>query len=188
MVCTDQDVVLHVEPVSTTHIVTISTVAVYRGVVRLELDPFFISKKRGEPKKYFHVVKCSSGTYGINCKETCSINCDVSKNCNRTTGECLGGCQPGWKGFHCDQRIVAKSFKNTKDLLLHIVYNLRSTFELKSAFFYFNKSDFWQIKYNLKWFFFNYFKNACSQSVFYVLRMQPGNVRKRLSTYMWFLH
>lgn len=113
-----------------------------QGCGAFRIRPFFISKKRGEPKKYFYVVECSSGTYGINCKETCSINCDVSKNCNRTTGECFGGCQPDWNGFHCDQSIVAKSFKNTKDLLLHIVYNLRSTFELKSAFFYFNRSAF----------------------------------------------
>ncbi|XP_052678194.1 multiple epidermal growth factor-like domains protein 10 [Crassostrea angulata] len=49
-------------------------------------------------------AKCPSGTYDINCKETCSVNCNIPQSCDRTTGECIGGCQPGWKGFHCDQK------------------------------------------------------------------------------------
>lgn len=76
-------------------------------------------------KKCFHIIECPSGTYGIYCRETCSVNCNVFQHCNRTKGECFGGCQPGWKGLHCDQRIVAKSFKNTKALLLHAVYNFK---------------------------------------------------------------
>lgn len=53
----------------------------------------------------FYIVECPSGTYGINCKETCSINCNVSFICKKTTEECIGGCQPGWKRLHCDQSI-----------------------------------------------------------------------------------
>lgn len=69
-------------------------------------------------KEIFYIVECSSGTYDINCKETCSVNCNIPQSCDRTTGECIGGCQPGCKGFHCDQSIMAKNFKNTKDLFL----------------------------------------------------------------------
>lgn len=71
---------------------------------------------------------------------------------------------------------------------------LRSKFELNNTYFCYNRSDFRQTKNNLynglikSDFFKTYFKNACSKSEFYVFRMQPGNLRKRLSAQMWFLH
>ena len=48
-------------------------------------------------------AECTNGTYGNGCKNNCSTTCSVSNHCNITTGECLGGCQPGWKGFLCEQ-------------------------------------------------------------------------------------
>ena len=42
------------------------------------------------------------GLYGPNCQNNCSNNCAVSKQCDVITGECIGGCQAGWKGSTCD--------------------------------------------------------------------------------------
>lgn len=71
-----------------------------------KLNPRCFVKTVGYGKLSFRIVECSSGTYGINCRETCSTNCNTPQSCNRTTGECIGGCQPGWKGLHCDQSMV----------------------------------------------------------------------------------
>ncbi|XP_061165606.1 receptor-type tyrosine-protein phosphatase epsilon-like [Saccostrea echinata] len=49
------------------------------------------------------VYACPEGTFGNYCKQNCSVNCGVPKTCKRTTGECEGGCQPGWEGRQCDQ-------------------------------------------------------------------------------------
>ncbi|CAC5376555.1 Tyrosine-protein phosphatase non-receptor type 5,Tyrosine-protein phosphatase non-receptor type 20,Receptor-type tyrosine-protein phosphatase R,Receptor-type tyrosine-protein phosphatase eta,Tyrosine-protein phosphatase non-receptor type 7,Receptor-type tyrosine-protein phosphatase O,Receptor-type tyrosine-protein phosphatase beta [Mytilus coruscus] len=48
------------------------------------------------------IVACSSGFYGSECLQNCSINCLIS-SCYHTTGECIGGCNSGWMGFNCTQ-------------------------------------------------------------------------------------
>lgn len=47
-------------------------------------------------------VVCVSGYYGKNCNNQCSINCYMNRSCDRVTGECDGGCKPGWTGINCD--------------------------------------------------------------------------------------
>ncbi|XP_061190942.1 multiple epidermal growth factor-like domains protein 11 [Saccostrea echinata] len=49
--------------------------------------------------------ECQPGYYGRDCKHECSINCGVTRRCDRFIGECEGGCQPGWKGEQCDTRM-----------------------------------------------------------------------------------
>lgn len=51
-------------------------------------------------------VACRAGTFGMNCNETCSINCRYSKRCSSETGNCSGGCVKGWKGSHCSNGIL----------------------------------------------------------------------------------
>ncbi|XP_061170743.1 tyrosine-protein phosphatase 2-like [Saccostrea echinata] len=46
---------------------------------------------------------CDPGYYGRNCVQECSVNCGGTRQCDRLTGECEGGCRPGWKGMQCDQ-------------------------------------------------------------------------------------
>lgn len=48
------------------------------------------------------IVACSTGYYGIECSENCNINCNVTTECDMFTGECAGGCKPGWTGMICN--------------------------------------------------------------------------------------
>lgn len=45
---------------------------------------------------------CSTGFYGINCSEQCNNNCNETTKCDRFTGDCDGGCEPGWTAITCD--------------------------------------------------------------------------------------
>ena len=51
---------------------------------------------------YYILTECSPGLYGENCQGFCSPNCRKTGVCDRVTGHCEGGCQPGWKGKICD--------------------------------------------------------------------------------------
>ena len=46
------------------------------------------------------IVECNSTKYGPDCKLTCG----ECKNglCDHETGQCLEGCNPGWKGALCN--------------------------------------------------------------------------------------
>lgn len=48
------------------------------------------------------VVVCQPGYYGEDCKQQCNINCNVTTQCHKVTGQCEGGCKPGWTGNMCD--------------------------------------------------------------------------------------
>jgi hypothetical protein len=52
---------------------------------------------------YSLISGCSLGSFGKNCVHNCSDNCgDVPMVCNGRTGECTGGCRPGWEGLQCN--------------------------------------------------------------------------------------
>lgn len=53
--------------------------------------------------KNYKFLACQSGYFGYNCSYQCSPNCNVTNNCDRFTGQCDGGCKPGWTGITCDQ-------------------------------------------------------------------------------------
>lgn len=39
----------------------------------------------------------------MNCKEQCVGHCKDNTSCNSVTGQCDGGCDTGWTGFHCNK-------------------------------------------------------------------------------------
>ena len=52
---------------------------------------------------FIHVhTECPNGRYGHNCKDHCSEHCLLMGVCDRMTGNCVGGCQAGWKNKKCD--------------------------------------------------------------------------------------
>lgn len=61
--------------------------------------------------KYIHsskstllfTVECPPGQYGDDCSNQCSLNCNVTRTCDKFTGQCEGGCKPGFTGNTCDQ-------------------------------------------------------------------------------------
>ena len=56
------------------------------------------------PLKYVFVA-CDDGYFGDMCTQKCSKNCNQAGICNKTTGVCQDGCQPGWMGDFCDSGI-----------------------------------------------------------------------------------
>lgn len=45
---------------------------------------------------------CGKNKFGANCAETCG-HCKI-KDCSPDTGECYGGCEPGYTGAQCKDR------------------------------------------------------------------------------------
>lgn len=60
------------------------------------------------------VAECQSGYYGRNCRHRCSENCIVTSQCDRFTGQCDGGCKPGWTENTCNQCKFILYFLNLK--------------------------------------------------------------------------
>ena len=50
----------------------------------------------------FYLV-CEDGTYGSNCVQNCSGNCLNDSLCNKETGHCEAGCNPGYTNALCNQ-------------------------------------------------------------------------------------
>lgn len=47
--------------------------------------------------------ECDAGFYGVNCSSSCSGNCEDGDPCNKVTGHCDSGCQPGYRNDKCDE-------------------------------------------------------------------------------------
>lgn len=78
-------------------------------------------------------VVCESGYYGKDCRHQSSINCYVPTHCNKFTGQCEGGCKPGWTGSTCNQgmNIWLLYLKRRRNFMFYIQLKLL----LKSCFF-----------------------------------------------------
>ena len=49
----------------------------------------------------FCFTECSSGVFGKDCVENCSMTCGDPGVCDKVTGHCNGSCLPGWEGDVC---------------------------------------------------------------------------------------
>lgn len=46
-------------------------------------------------------TECDNGTYGYNCANNCSFHCLHDYMCDKQTGHCHGGCDPGYTNSGC---------------------------------------------------------------------------------------
>lgn len=52
---------------------------------------------------FIYLTECSEGRYGVNCSQECSGHCKDNIICEHVTGQCVKGCNAGWKGSPCDK-------------------------------------------------------------------------------------
>lgn len=61
------------------------------------------------------ITECSDGTYGYNCVNKCSGHCLNDSSCNKQTGQCDGGCKPGYKDADCRKSKYIDNFVKKKN-------------------------------------------------------------------------
>ena len=54
------------------------------------------------PLNTFVSSACDDGKFGLNCSNTCSSFCFNDTVCDRVTGHCDEGCDPGYTNLHCN--------------------------------------------------------------------------------------
>ena len=52
---------------------------------------------------FLFCIVCDNSTYGSNCVHNCSRNCLNNSPCNKETGYCKAGCNPGYTNALCNQ-------------------------------------------------------------------------------------
>lgn len=50
-----------------------------------------------------YTLECDDGYFGPNCIDKCNRTC---RSCNKKSGICDNGCQPGWRGLYCQDGIL----------------------------------------------------------------------------------
>lgn len=53
----------------------------------------------------YYVSECDDWTYGYDCVKNCSGHCLNNTPCNKQTGHCESGCDPGYKDKDCSKSI-----------------------------------------------------------------------------------
>ena len=49
-------------------------------------------------------IECAGEMFGQNCKKSCG-KCLNNEQCHHINGSCLNGCNPGYHGINCIERI-----------------------------------------------------------------------------------
>lgn len=49
------------------------------------------------------VIECDAGTFGYNCVNNCSGHCLNGSTCNKSSGKCERGCNPGYTNDDCSK-------------------------------------------------------------------------------------
>ncbi|XP_062612798.1 protein draper-like [Saccostrea cucullata] len=84
-------------------------------------------KKQGNVKG-----ECPPGRHGRNCVEFCRMNC---KGCNRFTGVCEFGCNPGWKGTFCENECDSRTYGEDCGLSCGTCLNLEQCHHINGTCF-----------------------------------------------------
>lgn len=80
---------------------------------------------------YMSILECPHyGYYGKNCENRCSVNCYVTRGCDRVTGRCKRGCKPGWTTATCKQ---SRYFGELLDVKATIVKHFEHTCHKEST-------------------------------------------------------
>lgn len=54
------------------------------------------------------VKECDDGTFGYDCENKCSGNCQNGALCDKDNGNCLNGCNPGYTYDNCSKGTIQK--------------------------------------------------------------------------------
>lgn len=67
-------------------------------------------RKKWNKATFFETEECEDGTYGEDCAIYCSGHCLNESACNKETGLCERGCDPGYMNSLCSDRKTTNSF------------------------------------------------------------------------------
>lgn len=69
-------------------------------------------------------TECENGTYGYDCVNNCSGHCLNNSPCNKQTGHCDGGCNPGYTYKDCNKSKITDRSININDMNKFIFLSL----------------------------------------------------------------
>lgn len=68
---------------------------------------------------YFNAaIECADGTYGYACVNNCSGHCMNGSLCNKQTGHCDKGCNPGYTNRDCSRGVIFTPVSELRQFLL----------------------------------------------------------------------
>lgn len=70
------------------------------------------------------VTECIDGTYGYNCINNCSGHCLGDYPCNKQTGHCDRGCNPGYTNMDCSKGRFTQNMLNLFKILVTLKHKL----------------------------------------------------------------
>lgn len=72
---------------------------------------------------FFLNLECDDGTYGYSCVNNCSGHCLNGSSCNKHTGVCDRGCNPGYVSDDCSKgKLYLSIFVITIIMLNKLLY------------------------------------------------------------------
>lgn len=66
------------------------------------------------------ITECKDGTYGHNCTNNCSGHCLNDSPCNKQTGYCNGGCDPGYTDGDCSEGKFKENVAKKQNQIDHV--------------------------------------------------------------------
>lgn len=85
--------------------------------------------------KDIFISECINGYYGNDCINQCSVNCDVTSRCEKSTGQCDEGCIPGLRGIMCNQSKCFTSYLMVCTIYFFLAYFIKRFLILLDNYF-----------------------------------------------------